>query len=787
VLDLLVKAVPAVADTEPSPGQGIGASPLRKEDAPLLTGRARFADDIARPGAVHACIVRSPVAHARIASISVEEAVALPGVVDVLTSADLPDVRIPMRLYPLEGMERFLQPPLARGKVRYAGEPVAVVIAGSRYEAEDAAELVLVDYEPLGAVLDGHLALDHNAPVLHEEAGTNLAASFTVDDGDVDALFASAHLVVEERIECHRHAAVPLETRGLAAEWDEGTGALTVWGAAKVVHVNRRILAGMLGLPLERLRLIELHVGGGFGARGEVYPEDFLIPFCAMRLGRPVAWAEDRSEHMHATNHSREQTHELAIALDADGRFLALRDRLTNNTGAYVRTHGTTVPSMSAGLLPGPYEWPGYRCEVRHVVTNKTPAGTYRSPGRYEINFARERLIDIAAHRLGRDPLDLRRQNLVPADRIPYSNGSHVGGRPIVYDSGDFGLLVDKAAEAFGYEELRRWRDEDPGDPSLRRGVGLGLFIEKSGIGRWDYARVQLESGGKTVVYAGAASVGQGVETALAQVCAEHLGVAFDDLRVVHGDTATVPTGMGAFGSRTSMLTGTAVMKASVALRARLLNLAADALEIDPDDLELEGNRVFVKGSPDRAITLGELVESARPERALPRGLDPRLDEEAYFYCEDMSFPYGLHLAAVEVDVGTGGIRIDRYAVAYDIGRAINPQLVHGQIVGGAAQGIGGALLEELAYDESGQLVSGSFMDYLIPTAGEVPPVEVLVTEDAPTPLNPLGVKGSGEAGTAAAGAALANAVSDALGTEATRLPLTPERVLELFAKGGRT
>ena len=783
----MISLVGEAAQADPEAAtRAIGTSYLRKEDGPLLTGRARFADDLARPGAVHACIVRSSVAHARVASISIEEALAVPGVVDVVTGADLPEVRIPMRLYALEGMERFLQPPLARDTVRYVGEPVAVVLADSRYTAEDAAELVLIDDEPLEPVLAGDLALEEGAPVLHEETGTNLAAAFVVEHGDVDALFASADLVVEERIECHRHAAVPLETRGLVAEWDERVGELTVWGAAKVVHVNRRILAGMLGLPLERVRLVELHVGGAFGARGEVYPEDFLIPFCAMRLGRPVAWAEDRSEHLHATNHSREQIHEIALALEADGRFLALSDRLTNNTGAYVRTHGATVPSMSAGLLPGPYTWSGYRCEVRHVVTNKTPAGTYRSPGRYEVNFARERLIDIAAHRLGRDPLDLRHQNLVPAGQIPYSSGSQIGGRPVVYESGDYALLVDKAAERFGYESLRRWRDEDPGDPALRRGVGIGLFVEKTGIGRWDYARVQLESDGQTVVYAGAASVGQGVETALAQVCAEHLGVGFDDLRVVHGDTAVVREGMGAFGSRTSMLTGAAVMKASVALRARLLELAADALEIGPDDLTLEGDRIRAKDSPGHAISLRELVEWARPELALGRGIDPRLDEEAYFYSEDMSFPYGLHVAALEVDVETGAVRVARYAVAYDVGRAINPALVEGQVVGGAAQGIGGALLEELAYEESGQLVSGSFVDYLIPTAGELPPVEVLVTEDAPTPLNPLGVKGSGEAGTAAAGAALANAVSDALGAEAKRLPLSPERVLRLVAEGDR-
>jgi CO/xanthine dehydrogenase Mo-binding subunit len=505
-----------------------------------------------------------------------------------------------------------------------------------------------------------------------------------------------------------------------------------VLGAAKIPHVNRRILARLLGWPEERIRLVELHVGGGFGARGEFYPEDFVIPFCALRLGRPVSWIEDREENLRACNHSREQIHDVALALDHDGRFLGLRDTFFSDAGAYVRTHGLVVPGMTAALLPGPYRWAAYRCEVNHVLTSKTPAGTYRAPGRYEANFVRERMIDIAAQVLDVDPVELRRRNLLDVRDFPYRTGTSTDAHPVVYDTGDYPLLLAKALERFGWEELRRWRAEAVPE-GRRRGLGLGFFVEKSGIAKWEYARVELTESGQAHVYTGGASVGQGLETALAQICAETLAVPFDDVTVFHGDTATVPDGMGAFGSRAATLGGSAVLLAAEALRDRL--------------------------------------------RAGERG---HLSEEATFESEDMTFPYGVHVAAVEVDLATGFVDLHRYGVGYDVGRAINPLLVEGQIVGGVAQGVGGALLEELAYDESGQLASASFMDYLLPTAVEVPPVDVLVTEDAPTPRNPLGAKGAGEGGAAAAGAAVANAVADALGVEVTRLPLSPDRVVAL-------
>lgn len=766
----------------------IGLSVLRKEDLPLLTGRSCFVDDLKRPGALHAAILRSPHASARIVSIDASAALADSRVVDVITSSDLPQpvARIPMRMYPLPGMELLLQPPLADGAVRYSGEPVAVVLAESRYAAEDAFDRIEVTYEPLDPLLDPELALDPRAPKLHPEAGSNLAGEIHIESGDIDAAFGEADIVVRERLSCQRHGAVPLEPRGLVAEVEPRSGRLTVWGAAKVVHTNRRILAQLLELPEEQVRLVELDVGGGFGGRGEFYPEDFLIPYCALRHGRPVAWTEDREENLRALNHSREQVHDVELALRSDGTLLALRDSFVMNTGAYVRTHGSVVPGMTAALLPGPYSWRAYECTARQVVTNKTPAGTYRAPGRYEANFVRERMIDIAARRLGRDPADLRRQNLVAPELMPYSVGTHTDGHPVVFDSGDFPLLLDKGLDSFGYEEMMRWRSENAG-PGRRRGVGVGYFVEKSGIARWEYARVGVGGDGGTIVHVGSASVGQGVETVLAQVCAETLGVPYDAVTVKHGDTDLVRDGMGAFGSRASMLGGSAIARAAEALRARLLELAAEELEASPGDLTIEGDRVIVRGSPAVGMPLSELAASARAGAALSRNHEPGLEEEAYFDSPDMSFPYGLHCVALEADVETGAVEIHRYAVTYDVGRAINPQLVEGQIVGGVAQGLGGALLEEFAYDESGQLVAGSFMDYLMPTAGEMPEVRVQVTEDAPTPLNPLGVKGAGEGGTAAAGAVIANALSDALGSEAKTLPLTPERVVELAGSDNKS
>jgi aerobic carbon-monoxide dehydrogenase large subunit len=760
------------ASIDPRPEFGIGTSPLRKEDWPLVRGEGTFIADFKRPGMVHAFVVRSPLAHARIVGINRTAVLAAPGVIDVITAADLPDGGhpIPMRQFRDEHAARYLQRPLAGNVVRYSGEPVAVVIADSRYRAEDAGQLLDVEYEHLDVVLDPDDAVAPGAPLLHPDLGTNVAGQFVVERGSVEDALKAADLVIEEEFRIQRHAAVPLETRGLLAEYDSARETVTIWGAAKVPHVNRAILARMLGWSdVNRVRMVELHVGGGFGARGEFYPEDFLIPFAAMRIGRPVAWVEDREENLRATNHSREQVHRVKMAVRSDGKFLGLWDNLINNTGAYVRTHGMTVPALSAAILPGPYHWPAYRAEVRSVVTNKTPGGTYRSPGRFEINFVRERLVDMAARRLGIDPIEIRRRNLIPRDSFPYAVGTSYDGHPVIYDSGDYELLLDKALAGLDIEAMRRWRAGTPaGD--RKRGIGMGFFIEKAGIAEREYARVELDASGEVFVYTGSVSVGQGVETIFAQVCASHLGLPYERISVIHGDTAVIPEGMGSFGSRAAMLGGAAVMVASEQLRTRILDRAADVLEASASDLVLTQQGVAVRGAPSRAVSFAELTE----------GDGGRMKQEARFETDLMGFPYGIHFAAVEVDPRSGAIDIHRFAVAYDIGRCINPVLVKGQIAGGLAQGIGGALLEEFSYDATGQPLAASFMDYLLPTSEEVPDVEVLITEDAPSPLNPLGVKGAGEGGTAAVGAAIANAVSDALGCEVTRLPLNPQRVVEL-------
>ncbi len=751
---------------------GIGTPALRKEDWPLLRGEGCFVADFKREGMVHAFVVRSPLAHARFSRIDRAAAVEAPGVIDVITAEDLPDRGrpIPTRMFHDEASTGFLQRPLADGVVRYSGEPVAVVVAATRYLAEDAAELLSVDYEPLGVVLDPDDAIASDATLLQPRSGTNVAGRLSVGRGDIESAFAKAHLVVSDEFRIQRHAAVPLETRGLVAEYDQEREAITVWGAAKIPHVNKRILAGLLGwADQDRVRMVELHVGGGFGARGEFYPEDYLVPFAAMRTGRPVCWIEDREENLRACNQSREQVHRAALAVSEDGMFLGLRDTFINNTGAYVRTHGMTVPGLTVSMLPGPYRWPAYLGEYSSVVTNKTPGGTYRSPGRFEANFVRERLVDMAARRLGIDPIEIRRRNLIHRDEFPHDTGTFFDGHPVVYDSGEYELLLERAVKSFDYEGLKRWRAAAPA-AGRRRGLGVAYFVEKAGPAEREYARIELNARGDVLVYSGTASIGQGVETVLAQICATHLGLPYERIRVVHGDTDAIPEGMGAFGSRASMLGGAAVMKASEHMRATLLEAAAELLEAAPADLVLGDRGVSVVGAPSRSVGLDALVEAGGGSIAV----------EDRFECDLLGFPYGVHLAAVEVDTETGQVDVHRFGVAYDIGRVINPVLVRGQIAGGFAQGIGGALLEEFGYDAGGQPQSASFMDYLLPTSREVPDVQMLVTEDAPTPLNPLGVKGAGEGGTAGVGAAVANAVADALGAAVTRLPLSPQRVMEL-------
>jgi carbon-monoxide dehydrogenase large subunit len=753
----------------------IGASIKRKEDPRLLLGEGRYIDDVRLPGMLHAAIVRSPQAHARIGAIDAAAARGLPGVALVATAEDLGHTsRIPIRLGPRPALEPFLQPVLARWRVRYVGEPVAVVVAGDRRVAEDAAELVTVDYETLPVVPDIEQAIRPDAVALHEGTSGNVADRLLTTVADADAAMAGAPVRLRRRLTVQRHSGVPMETRGLLAAYDAATGLLTMWGPTKVPHFNRRVLAGLLGWPEERIRFVEPDVGGGFGVRGEFYPEDFLIPWAAIRLRRPVKWVEDRREHLAATNHSRQQIHDVEIGATRDGRLVALIDHVAVDMGAYLRTHGVTVPELTGALLPGPYRLPHYRCEVACVMTNKTPTGTYRAPGRYEGNFVRERTMDLLAQAVGLDPAEIRRRNFIPPDAMPYTVGTRALGEVTTYDVGAYASTLEAALEAIRYPQARH-NQSRARNVGRRVGVGIGCFVEKAGPGPWEAARVVLDATGRATVYTGGTSLGQGIETVLAQICAQQLGLAVDDVTVRHGDTAEVPDGVGAWGSRVTVVGGCAVHYAAGEVKTIVLERAAKHLEAAARDLVIENGHVWVRGAPGRRVAVKDLV---------PR---EGLSAAHRYHATKMTYPYGAHAAVVDVDPSTGQVTVLDYAIAYDVGRAVNPRLVEGQLVGGLAQGLGGALLEELAYDEQGQLLSATLMDYLLPSSMEMPRrVTIRILEETPTPLNPLGVKGAGEGGTAAVGAAIANAIADALGPQGTAiadLPVTPQRVVEALAR----
>ena len=805
----------------------VGRPVRRLEDARRVRGEGTYVDDVHVPDMLHATVVRSPMGHARVRGLDASAARSVPGVEAVLGAAELGDALrpIPVRLVPDERLLRYLQLPLATDRVRYVGEPVALVVARSRAVAEDAAERVEVDLEPLPA------ATDATAPppaALFEHTPDNLASLIGEGFGDVDAAFARAHRVVRLVFRTGRHSAVPMETRGLVAVPDPGAGRargrgrgrgrLTIWGPTKVTHFNRGVLAAMLGWPEHRIRLVEPDVGGGFGARGEFYPEDFLVPCAALRLGRPVKWIEDRVEHLSAINHSREQRYELALALDADGRFLGLRAEMTNDMGAYLRTHGTVVPGLSAGLLPGPYEFEAYRCRVRCVLTNKTPTGTYRAPGRFECNAARERLIDRAARVTGLGPVELRMRNLIRPERMPCARGTTILGEEVSYDSGDYPAALEAAAALSGFpssgpgtvpdgvgdspagrasrghprsgareplvgggpdagSEQRPVTGEDAGPAAVgagragrhRRGMGLACFVEKTGTGPFEGARAFLERSGALVVATGACDVGQGLETCLAQIAGDALGVDYAGVTVRHGDTDLIPNGVGSFASRGTVMAGNAVHAAVTELRSRVLERAAARFGAETGDLVLDAGAV-IRGPDGRSCTLADLAA------------EPGLEAVHYFRSEQMAYAHGVAVARVRVDTATGLVVPERIWLLYDVGRVVNPAIVAGQIEGGVAQGLGGALLEELRYDDTGQFLTGSFMDYLLPGTTDMPSIVHRDLGGAPSPRNPLGVKGAGEVGIAGVGGAIANAVADALGDaegDSDRLPLTPERVFE--------
>jgi CO/xanthine dehydrogenase Mo-binding subunit len=757
----------------------IGKSVTRLEDRPLVTGRGAYAADISFPRQLHMRVVRSAVAHGRIVSIDAAAARAARGVVAVWTSADVADIPpIDFRLTRMEGLSPYRQPVLARDRVRYVGEPVAAVFATDAYIAEDAADMVAIDVETLPPVLAA------DAPPGEFEAGRSTEAGAVEKHyGDVDQAFRDAHAVVALTLDIGRHSGVPLETRGAVARYDAARDILEMYGAAKVPHFNRDAIARMLGRPPTSVHLHEGHVGGGFGIRGELYPEDVVVCLAALRLGRPVKWIEDRREHLMAANHSRGQRHHVRAAADSDGRLLALDDAFFHDQGGYVRTHAATVPDLAASMLPGPYRVPAYRAAGRIRLTNKTPGGTYRAPGRFESTFARERAMDAIAARLGLDPVDVRRRNLIGKSEFPYPRPFAALGADIVLDSGDYAGLLDKALHAAGWDALQATLAQRRANGEAA-GAGLAMFVEKSGLGPYECVRVTVDESGATELVTGAASVGQGVETVLAQICADGLGVDYRRVRVIHGQTDRIAHGVGAFASRVTVMSGEATRRAAAAVRAKAIEVAAGLLQRDAAALTVvDGRVVTADGGGGPSIDLGDIARALAPASKLRGDREPGLAADGWFHTDHMNYPYGVHIAVVRVDRGTGGVTVERFLVAYDIGRAVNPMLVAGQIAGGCAQGIGGTLTEEFCYDAQGEPLSVTFADYAMPTAREIPALDMLVTEDAPSPLNPLGVKGAGEAGINAVGAAIASAIDAALGIPGavTRLPVTPQRVREIL------
>ena len=762
----------------------IGASIKRREDIRFITGRGTYADDIKLPGMLHAAILRSPRAHARIRSIDTTRAEAIPGVVWIFTLGDIGElaVPVPMRMYKIAGLERYLQPLLAQDEVRYVGEPIAVAIAESRYLAEDALDAIEVEYEDLPEILDVTAALRDDV-LVHERTGTNLAAVHEIHVGDAAAAFEKADYTRREMFRVHRHTGNPLETRGLVADFDAGKRQLTVYGMTKLLHYNRQVIAAFLKLPEHNLHFIENDIGGGFGIRGELYPEDFLIPFASVRLGRPVKWIEDRREHLMAANHSREVSCELEIAARRDGTLLALRAKIYGNMGAYVRTHGGLVPCSTAALLPGPYRIPNYECKIHCVVTNKTGMGTYRAPGRYESCFFRERLLDMVAADLDLDPVELRRKNLIQPEEIPYEIGiTRPGTNPTVLDSANFPSALNRALQEFDYSRIAACQGRL--ENGRYHGIGVAYFVKNTGgLEPYEGAKVVLGDGPSVAVYLSINVLGQGHETAMAQICADGLGVPLEWISVFHGNTDLVPFGWGTFASRGTVMCGNAVHLAAQRLRQKLLLIVGEQLSLDPAQLELQDGNIYQKGIQDPVLDLKNVLAHVRETVRVNPG-EPALEETAYFNSNQLTHSYGVHLAHVAVDPETGVVEILRYMVVEDVGRCINPLLVHGQAVGAAVQGIGGTLFEELVYGENGQLLSTTFRDYVLPSSTDVPPIETVVLEEAPSPLNPLGVKGAGEGGIVGTGAVLANAVSHALsslGVKVTELPLSPDRLRALI------
>jgi aerobic carbon-monoxide dehydrogenase large subunit len=766
----------------------VGASLRRKEDRPLLAGAGRFLDDLTRPGLVHLGVVRSIHAHARVLRVDGTAARARPGVIAVWSATDLPEVARPMPA--AFGAARkgrpYTVPVLAGDVARWVGQPIAVVVADDPYHLADALEAVRVEYEPLPPVasIEDAVRAEHR---VHPDWPDNAALVAQAAIGDPERALAEADVVLHERLRHPRLAAVPIETRGVLAYRDEDTGGLVVWSSAQNPYRIRDVVAGVLGLPAEGVRVRIPDVGGGFGPKGSVYPEEILVSAAALRLGRPVKWVETRREDLATTGHDRDQAHEIRIGFTRAGSIVGIAGTFWADVGA-LPTEGDGLTLNTVNHLPGPYRVRHYRNAGTSVVTNKMLNAAYRAAGRPEAVFVMERLMDLGARRLGLDPADIRRRNLVRPEDMPYRPGlSYKDGVPITYDPGDFPAAFERALALLGYKD---WRARQRAQAaSVRRiGIGLACYAQGTGLGPYEGATVRVDPTGKVYVMIGVAAQGQGHATTLAQIAAQELGARFEDVVVTGGDTSTFPFGMGTGGSRVMANAGPAVARTAREVRARAARVAAEMLECAPEDIRIEDGHAHVAGMPDRTVSLGRVAHLAVRSKATKAVGEPGLNACTYFYPETVTWAFGTHAAAVEVDVETCAIHLLAYAVVHDPGRAINPTIVEGQLHGGAAQGIGAGLLEEVVYDADGQLLTGSLMDYAIPRADELPSFAVALDEHASV-INDLGVKGVGESGAIPGAAAIANAVEDAvadLGVVIREAPVTPSRLFGLLGEARR-
>jgi len=774
-----------------------GASVKRREDPRLLTGRGRFTDDIQLPGTVYAVFVRSPYAHARIKNVDVSKALQA-GALAALSGKDLEGKVGPVPCAWVITNADIKVPkyrPLAVDKVRYVGDPVAVVVAETPEKAHDCAKLVEVEYEPLPAVVNQEEAVKEGAPLLYDDVPRNIAFTWKIEGGDLEKAFKEADIVVEQRLVNQRLQPTAIETRGVLASYDPATETITVWITSQNPHIHRFLLSVMTGIPEHRIRVIATDVGGGFGSKIHVYGAEAVITYLAKMLGKPVKWMETRWENYTATIHGRDHIQYVKLAAKKDGKILGLDVKSYANLGAYLSTAAPGIPTWLFGLmLSGPYKIPAIRCEVVGVLTNTAPVDAYRGAGRPEATYLLERMVDILARRLGMDPADVRRVNFIEKEAFPYQT-------PVVvmYDSGDYLTAFNKALERIGYQEFRRQQQE------LRRagrllGIGISSYVEICGLGPsravrstgfglglWESATVRVHPSGKVTVYTGGNPHGQGEETTFAQIVADRLGVPFEDVEVIHGDTGMIPFGMGTYGSRTTPVAGGAIAQACNKIIEKGRKIAAHMLEISERDVDYTPGVYSVRGLPEKRVTIQQVALAAYAAGAgeLPEGLEPGLESTTFYDPENFTFPFGTHVCTVEVDPETFQVKILRYVAVDDCGRRINPMIVEGQIHGGIVQGIAQALMEHAVYDQNGNLLTATLNDYAVPTSFEVPDIETDETV-TPSPHNPLGVKGVGETGTIAATPAVVNAVIDALshlGIEHIDMPLTPSRIWEAVQK----